>query len=302
MSRVETGVPLKNYCKVIVALLLWSSWGIAVQKLHIRALHTLFLTTLFSLPAVLICLFPRRDEIKDFIASIRGQASILALLAVCLLVNNYFYFAAFNRTSIAIAVFTHYTAPLFVAVLAPVLLHEHFDRRIIPPLLLALCGLTAILFPGFKFNLAAADLSGALCGVASGLAYALTLITAKHLTDKLAPLPMILGQNLFITLFLLPLLCFDPLVPMPGSAWLILLLLGIVLCALAPYLYLSGLRHIKAQHVATIGYLEPLAAVALGLIVSRKVPDLSIWLGGLAILGAGIMVTTLHQNTGSVKQ
>ncbi len=296
------GVTLKHYCKVIVALLLWSSWGVAVQKLHIKALHTLFLTTLFSLFAILCCIFPNRDKIGYFIASIRDRATILALLAVCLLLNNLFYFAAFNRTSIAIAVFTHYTAPLFVAVLAPFLLRERFELRIIPPLLLALCGLTAILFPDLKFNLAAADLSGALCGVASGLAYALTLITAKHLTSRISPLPMILGQNFFITLFLLPFLCYDPLLPMPWSAWSILFLLGVVLCTLAPYLYLSGLRHIKAQHVATIGYLEPLAAVALGLIVSHQIPALPIWLGGLAILGAGIMVTSQRQKTGSVKQ
>ncbi len=226
---------------------------------------------------------------------IRGQIAVIALLAFFLLVNNFFYFAAFNRTSIAIGVFTHYTAPLFVALLAPLLLGETFDARIVPPLLLALVGLLAILFPGFNFKLLAKDFTGALCGLASGLFYAFTLITAKHLTGKTSLTAIIAGQNLFIVLFLLPFFIFNHNLSFSLMDWLLLAGLGIALCGLAPFSYLSGLRHIKAQHVAIIGYLEPLSAVALGLLVSRRPPSLSIWFGGAAILISGGLVTALRK-------
>ena len=287
---------LKNYAKVIAALLLWSTWGIAVKKLHIDSFYTLFFTTLFSLPAVALVAFSRRRPTLSFSPELKRQLPLIALLAFVLLANNFFYFAAFNRTSIAISVFTHYTAPLFVAVLAPLLLHEPFELKIVPPLLLALAGLLAILFPGFNFRMVPGDLSGALCGLASGLFYAFTLITAKHLTGKTSLSAIIMGQNLFIVLFLLPFFFYNHQIDFPMSDWLLLALLGVALCGLAPFSYLSGLRRIKAQHVAIIGYIEPLAAVALGLIVSRRVPSLSVWLGGAAILVSGALVTILRKS------
>lgn len=230
-----------------------------------------------------------------FSLEFRRQLPLLSLLAFFLLANNFFYFAAFNRTSIAISVFTHYTAPLFVAVLAPLLLNEAFELKIIPPLLLALAGLLAILFPGFDLRLIPADLSGALCGLASGLFYALTLITAKHLTGKTSLATIIFGQNILIVLFLLPFFFYNHEIAFPLSSWLLLAVLGVALCGLAPFSYLSGLRRIKAQHVAIIGYLEPLAGVALGLLVARRLPTLSTWLGGTAILVSGALVTILRK-------
>ena len=217
------------------------------------------------------------------------------MLAFFLLLNNFFYFAAFNRTSIAVAVFTHYTAPLFVALLAPIFLKERFDTRIIPPLLLALAGLAAILFPDGRLILADTDFYGALCGTASGLFYACTLITAKHLTGRLDSSGLILGQNLFILLFLMPFFIFSSPESIPGSSWLLLLLLGVVLCALAPFFYLSGLKRLKAQHTAVIGYFEPLAAVLLGLLVTGRTPALTVWLGGGAILISGIAITLFKE-------
>ncbi len=287
---------LKNYAKVIAALLLWSTWGIAVKKLHIDSFYILFFTTLFSLPAVALVAGLKSFPNSPPWSEIRPQLPLIALLAGFLLANNFFYFAAFNRTSIAISVFTHYTAPLFVAVMAPMLLGEAFEIKIIPPLLLALAGLLAILFPGFNLNLLPHDFSGALCGLASGFFYALTLITAKHLTGRTSLATIIFGQNIFIVLFLLPFFLYNHKIAFPPSSWILLAGLGVTLCGLAPFSYLSGLRRIKAQHVAIIGYLEPLSAVALGLLVSRRSPSLSIWFGGAAILVSGALVTILRKN------
>jgi len=311
---------------------------VAVQHLRLPSLQTLFYTTLFSLPPIILIRLMATSSPKNLLSALQdifrtkkqdlkirkcsdkstclraektrlgcgscscireiiAQKSVIALLALCLLLNNYFYFAAFNRTSIAVAVFTHYTAPLFVALLAPFFLQERFDTRTIPPLILALAGLATILFPSGQLTLARPDLVGALCGTASGLAYAGTLITAKHLVARLDSVALILGQNLFILLFLAPFEFLSRPVPIPGSAWLLLLLLGVVLCTLAPLFYLSGLKHLKAQHTAVIGYLEPLAAVLLGLLLTGSSPDLTVWLGGGAILIAGISITLLKDKT-----
>ena len=288
---------MKNYFKVAGALFIWSSWGIAVKVLHLNSLYIVFFTTLFSLPPIFIISFYKSGSLRQNLSGVRLHYPLLALLALSLLLNNYFYFAAFNRTSIAIAVFTHYTAPLFVAFLAPFLLAEKFEIRLLGPLVIALLGLAAILVPEWHSNLSTADATGALFGVASGLAYAFTLIFAKRLTARLSPLSLVFWQGLFILLLLLPFFTLNPRFILPPSSWFLLIVLGISHCALAPLLYLSGLKYIKAQHAAIIGYLEPLSAVFLGLLLAHEVPSWSTWLGGASILFSGALITGLRKRS-----
>ncbi len=268
-----------------------------VKKLQLNPLHIVFFTTLFSLPPIFIISSCRSGALQQNLSGIRLHYPHLILLAVSLLLNNYFYFAAFHHTSIAIAVFTHYTAPIFVAFLAPFLLAEKFEKRLLLPLTVALLGLAIILAPDFNFNLSAADATGALYGVASGLAYAFTLIFAKRLTSKLSPLALVFGQSFFMILVLSPFFAFNSLFSLPTLSWFWLIGLGLTHCALAPLLYLSGLSHIKAQYAAIIGYLEPLSAVFLGLLLAHEAPSWSTWMGGASILFSGALITGLRKRS-----
>jgi len=277
--------------------LVWSTWGIIVKHLQIDAVQMVFFTALFSLPAIIAIIVIKNHEFRKSIFLIRKNYLLLAFLAFSLLLNNFFYFAAFNRTSIAISVFTHYTAPLFVVMLTPFMLAENFDRRLVVPLLIATLGLASILMPDYQFLPNSADMAGAFCGIASGLAYAFTLIFAKRLTAKISPLTLILGQSFFIALFLLPVIYFTPMPVIPISNWYWLLILGITHCTMAPLLYITGLKYIKAQHAAAVGYLEPLAAVLLGLFLAHEAPSTSIWIGGAAILLSGAIITCHKTST-----
>ncbi|MBN2808220.1 MAG: EamA family transporter [Deltaproteobacteria bacterium] len=283
---------LKNYCKVAGALLLWSTWGVLVKRLQLAPHHIVFLTTLFSLPTILVLAGRNPRTLRDNLSGARRNYPYLVLLALSLLINNYFYFAAFNQTSIAIAVFSHYTAPLFVALMAPFLIAERFEKRLLLPLFMALSGLALILAQDWLTNFSAADLKGSFYGVASGLAYAFTLIFAKRLTAYLTPLSLAFWQGFFIVVLLFPFYILSPPLFLPQSAWFLLAGIGVTHCALAPMLYLSGLKHIKAQHVAVIGYIEPLSAVLLGLLLMHEAPVWSTWLGGSAILFSGFIITS----------
>ncbi len=277
--------------------MVWSTWGVIIKSLQLDAVLMVFLTTLFALPAVFIITLFKSNPVQENLAGIGANYKLLSLLALSLLLNNFFYFAAFNRTSIAISVFTHYTAPLFVALLTPFILAEGFDRRLIFPLLIATFGLASILAPEWHTTVGNLDLIGAFCGVASGLAYAFTIIFAKRLTQKLNPLALVFGQSLFIALFLLPFVFFTNISELTFMTWVYLAIIGVTLCTLAPLLYISGLMHIKAQHAAIIGYLEPLAAVSLGLFLAHESPSRFIWCGGAAILISGVIITRLKTTT-----
>ncbi len=268
-----------------------------VKKLHLSPLHIVFFTTLFSLPLILVLTCCRPGSVQQNLSGVRYNFLALALLAISLLFNNYFYFAAFKQTSIAIAVFSHYTAPLFVALLAPFLIAEKFEKRLLAPLFISLAGLAFILAPNWNSNLSAIDARGAFYGVISGLAYAFTLIFAKRLTTRLSTLSLVFWQGIFILIFLLPFYTLAPLPAIPVSSWFLLIIVGITHCALAPLIYLSGLTQIKAQYAAIIGYIEPLSAVFLGLVLVYEIPSFSTCLGGAAILFSGFLITTLREKT-----
>lgn len=174
------------------------------------------------------------------------------------------------------------------------MLTERFDRRLVFPILIATFGLATILAPEWRAAVGHVDLIGAFCGIASGLAYAFTIIFAKRLTQDLKPLALVFGQSLFISLLLLPFIIFTSVADISFLTWVYLALIGITHCTLAPLFYISGLKHIKAQHAAIIGYLEPLAAVVLGLFIAHESPSKFIWFGGAAILLSGVIITRLR--------
>ncbi len=94
--------------------------------------------------------------------------------------NDFFFFKAYQRTSVAIAVLTHYLAPLFVAIGAPFLLRERPSRATYGAVAIGFCGLVLLLQP---WNAASrpTDSLGALFGAASALFYASNVLFTKRL-------------------------------------------------------------------------------------------------------------------------
>jgi drug/metabolite transporter (DMT)-like permease len=75
----------------------------------------------------------------------------------------------------------------------------------------------------------------------------------------------------------------------PGLATL-LLLEGVLAGAVAPLLFLTGLRRIGATQTAVLSLAEPLAATLLAAVVLRQLPAPSQLAGAALLVGAGIAV------------
>jgi len=279
----------KAYVKIILALFMWSSWGVIIKILVISPWQVIFFSSLFSLPVLYLAARFYRSAAQRLIPDVRKNFWHILLLAVFLLLNLYFYFLSLRHTSIANAVFSHYTAPIFVALLAPIILHEKFDRWTGIALPLSLAGLFLMLSPHLQLLTDKQAARGIAFGVISGLAYAMTLIIAKGLTRGLPPLSIAFWQGIFIVVMLLPIVARLPLA-VPFSNWMILIALGLIHCSLAPLMYVSGLTAVRAQHVAIIGYLEPVSTVMMGMVMLRDIPSLLTAGGGMLIFAAGFLV------------
>jgi len=163
--------------------------------------------------------------------------------------NNLFFYYAFTHTTIANAVLTHYTAPIFVAVLAPLLLKEAIDRFVVLAIIVSSAGLWLML-NGFSYS--DENIAGITAGVLSGVAYALIIIIGRFLTRNYSILIITIFQNLVVVLLLFP---FVNEIPLEIAGYLVLM--GLLHSTVAPLLYIKGLQKVRATKAAVLGYLEP---------------------------------------------
>ena len=85
---------------------------------------------------------------------------LFAGIALASIANNITYFYALRHTSISNAVFTHYTAPVLVAVLAPFLIAERLQRVTLISLPVAVAGMALIILSSGGLDLNSQHLPG----------------------------------------------------------------------------------------------------------------------------------------------
>jgi drug/metabolite transporter (DMT)-like permease len=247
----------------------------------------LFSTSLIGGIAVPVVLKMR----GDFPHAVFGLTSwyLFAALAASSILNNLTYFYALGHTTISNAVFTHYTAPVFVAVLAPFLIAERLRRITLLALPVATAGMVMIVAAGGWISLDSAHLPGILAGTASGLGYAFMIIITRRLGQ------LLLHHKAIILLLWITAAVTAPAALTSGCtiglrAGVLLAITGIMHSTTAPLLYFSALRRVLAQHAAILGYIEPLAAIPLAYLFLSEKPPLTALFGGLLILFSGYMI------------
>lgn len=285
---------------ILVAIFLWSSLGILVRAADMTVATLMFASSAVSaLVSGALLLTPRyRREVP-------GLRSLLPLTVVgpISLVNTFTFFYSYKNTTIANAVLTHYTAPVLVALLAPMVLKERLTKQVAAAVAVATLGLWIMLgiTPGEFLGLLGAGeraTAGILAGLVSGLAYAVLVIVLRMLAPRVHPLVMTFVQNGVIALLLLP---FSEAPADPsGSLWIVVIM-GLVHSTIAPILYFRGLQDVTANRAAILGYLEPVCAIALGAAFLSEAISLRTALGGGLIVLSGYLTIRSGAGNASVK-
>jgi drug/metabolite transporter (DMT)-like permease len=225
------------------------------------------------------------------VASVRrplrsARAWGLLVLAAITDAGNYLcYFGALDRGPIALAVLTHYLAPVVVALLAPVLLREALTRRTVASLAVSLSGLALLVLGESGF--ARASARTAALGAGSAIFYGLNTLLTKKLLDEFAASEL-LSYHCFISAALVALFA-GPLPAVSIFLWSPVagaLLLGA--CGAAAFYF--GLRIIPAQRAAVLTYLEPLVAALVGYFFFAEPLGSAGLLGGALIIAGGAAV------------
>ena len=273
--------------RIALAACAWGTWSLFFRPIEARygtspALETF---VIFSMILVVGAPLALRDRPRK-----RRALSLWCLLGaqgVFDALNALLFFAAMQKTTLAVAVLTHYLAPVLVALAAPFVVSERIQPRTWAVLGLALSGLGVLLEPWR--GVGGGVWWGALLGAGSTVFFTGSLLLAKRLGSAFAPTEIMawhMPTALLTLLFFLPTAVLST--PLPAFAPLILAGLGPG--ALAGIVFIRALPFVDASKASILMLLEPVVAVCVGIAAFHEVPRPAGLAGGAMVLSAAYLV------------
>jgi drug/metabolite transporter (DMT)-like permease len=185
---------------------------------------------------------------------------------------------ATKLTSAANAIFLQYTAPIYIAIISPWVLHERTKPLDWLLILVALCGVALFFVDQLSFE----GFSGVIAALASGVSFAwLTVFMRRHRNES--PESILLLGNILTLLFASPWMF--PFANLERNGiWI--LLLGVLQLAIPYLLYSQAIKHIRALDAAIISIIEPILNPIWVILVKGE--HASRW----SIIGGAIVLTT----------
>ncbi|ART50592.1 EamA family transporter [Acidovorax carolinensis] len=217
----------------------------------------------------------------------RIPARTLALGVYGLFAYHFLLFIALRHAPPVEANLVNYLWPLFIVVLAPVVLPGVALR--LPHVLAALLG-----FAGAAIAIAGGrELSGTLAwGYLPALAAAFIWATYSLLTKRVAAFPTTAIGLFGLVSGVLSLLChvaLEPAVSLQARDWALLAVLGLGPLGASFFLWDKALKLGDARHIGILSYITPLASTALLLVVSGRPFSWSIAAATAMIISAAVM-------------
>lgn len=274
-----------GFIAVAFAASSWGTWPLIVRTISKTGTVSPSLFSAVLMLVMTVASFPVALLTRTKVKASLFEWGLLAWLGVADALNVFCFFAAYKHTTVAIAVLTHYLTPLFVALLAPLVLRDRFQRSAWGFALVALVGLGLLLRP-WSQSFSAADARGACFGAASAVFYASNVLVNKRISKVFSAGELMFLHGLVAT----PLL----LLMVPSASWTEAsptALSWVALASLGPgamsgILFVWGLAKIPAATAASLTYLEPLVAVLVGAtLLGESMPPIAL-LGAVLVLGS----------------
>ena len=269
--------------KYIIAVALYGTIGVFLRYVQLPSEAVALCRGTIGAAFILLYLKARHKKLDR--AAIRANLFWLVLSGICLGLNWVFLFAAYTKTTVAIASLCNYMAPIIVIVIAPVVLHERADWRKMPCVMAALIGI--VLVSGV-LNGGNANLSGVLMGLIAAVGFVCVVICNRKIRD-IPALDKAVVQLAVSAVTILPYVWIKNLgtpVAVDLRSVLIVLLLGVLHTGVCYCFYFSGMGSLPVQTVAILGYLEPVVSVLCSAVFLHEAMSPGGWVGAVLILAA----------------
>ena len=213
---------------------------------------------------------------------------MLILLGAIFAVHWLTFFLSIKVSSIAIAVLTFSTFPIFVTFMEPYFLKGKIRQSDVISALIVFLGVLLVI-PSYeiKNNIT----QGAFWGIIAGFTCAILTVFSKKYVKKYPSTLISFYQCTTATIVLLPFIIIHK--PLFESIDIIqLILLGVIFTALSHTLFIKSIEHINAQLASIITCLEPVYSITFAIFLLKEIPSVRTIIGGSIILGAIIYATS----------
>lgn len=274
--------------KLIAAMLIFGSLGIFVKNINLSSSEiALFRGTIGSV--FLICASFLVKQKLSFEA-IKRNGIVLILSGAAIGFNWIFLFEAYRFTTISNATISYYFAPVFVMVLAPLILKEKLTVGKVSSIIGAMIGLFLVVNNGADSASSSYNHTvGILYGLSAAALYASVILMNKFI-KKLSGFETTLIQLMVASLVLTPYVYLKEgitdITELGLQSIVFILILGIVHTGFAYYLYFGSIKELKGHTIAILSYIDPISTVIFAAIFFSESMSFLQIIGGVLVLGS----------------
>ncbi len=221
----------------------------------------------------------------------RQELGVLASLGLLFAASSIAYYESFRFMDAGIASTILFVYPVMVAVIMAAFFRERVTLSTASAIILALLGICLLYRGGTGASFSA---RGILCVMLSALTYAVYIVVVNQSSIRMSSLKLTFYVLLFCLLSLLAYSFASPDLhlqfPPSPRAWFLACWLGIVPTILSLVLMTIAVHEVGATPTAIMGALEPLTAVAIGVLVFGESFTMRLCFGIILVLSAVIII------------
>lgn len=277
--------------KVAVAALA-ASWGliaVIVREIELDAEVLVFYRLAFAALTLGLVAVGLRQLARLRLERHRAR---VVVIAVTLAAHWFLYFATIKLSSVAVALLLAYLAPLAIALIAPLVLPEARSMVALAALVPAGAGV-ALVAVGGEDGGAVRPLA-LVTGLLTAATYAALVLMTKRIAAEVPVLALSFWNYAIAAVAIAPLLVGAERVAPDGSELPAVFLLGVGFTALSGFLYIWFLRHVTAQAIGILAYIEPVSGALLAWALLGETLTWPVVVGGALVIASGAAVVLLE--------
>ncbi|WP_035425212.1 DMT family transporter [Atopobium fossor] len=285
----------KSLTKYLLSLLLFGSNGIIASGIALHSSEIVLFRTFFGAASLLILLFASNRHALAGVA--RKEIAMLAISGAALGISWLFLFEAYTLVGVGIASLAYYCGPVIVMVLSPLLFGEKLTSARVIGFCAVLAGAVLVVYTNVSCLL---NPLGLMLGLGSACMYAVMIIFSRRapsITGLANSAIQMSASFVVVGIYSLAQIIggmhFE--LPHDSSSIVGIVILGLLNTGLGCYWYFSSIAKLPVQQVAVLGYIEPLSAVVLSVLLLGETMTPAKALGALLIVGGAAASELLHK-------
>jgi drug/metabolite transporter (DMT)-like permease len=282
--------PLRARLAILAAAILFSTGGAAIKATQLTGWQVASFRSAIAALAVLAMLPKAR----------RGWGVLPVLVGFGYAATMIFFVLANKLTTAANTIFLQSTAPIYLVLIGPLVLHEPIRRREIAFMAVLFGGLV-LFFVGHESGSATAPypLQGNLLALASGFFWAIAVAGLRFMGKRgghgAGSAAAVVAGNVIAFLVCLPFAL--PIAAVRATDVAVILFLGVVQIGLAYALLTAALSHVGALEAALLLLAEPVLNPLWAWLVHGERPSAWSSTGGIVIVAATVAKSVYDSKT-----